>query len=64
MRDFWVIWTYIGNFSKLQKVQANNPADALERVTGFFGSDFRKRGSVYVFDKEPVISVEPKKEGE
>ena len=55
MKKFWVLWTYVANYSNLIEVDAESAEDAAKRVTGFFSKDFSQKGSVYVFDKAPAF---------
>ena len=57
MRKFWVIWTYIGNHCEKPWTRHGDSAEeVLEEVLNGFSEDFRKRGKVYVFDKEPIVT--------
>lgn len=55
VKTYYVLWTYIANFSKLMSVQADSPREALDKATGLFSSDFKHKGNVYVFDRPPVL---------
>lgn len=55
MKTYYVLWTYVANFSKLLTVQAASPREALDQATGFFSLDFKHKGNVYVFDRPPVL---------
>ena len=55
MRKFWVIWTYIGNYSDCMEVQGNSAEEVAKSLMDFYSADFRKRGNIYVFDKEPAF---------
>ncbi len=59
MKDFYVIWTYIGNYSKVQKIEAKDELEAAERATYCFSNDFKQKGTVYVFDRSPVYVKQP-----
>ncbi len=60
MRTYWILWTYIGNYSdKVIKVEAQDSEHALEAATGFYSDDFQKKATVYVFDREPVLTKIP-----
>jgi hypothetical protein len=61
MKDYWVMWTYVANFSPLIHIYATTPEAALAKATCVFSDDFRKRASVYVFDVEPVLERLPAK---
>jgi hypothetical protein len=56
MKTYYILWTYIANYSeRLVKVQANNPEEALKNSIGYFSEDFRKKATVYVFESPPVL---------
>lgn len=55
MKKYWVLWTYIANYSSLIEVDAESGEDAADKVTGLFSKDFRKKASVYVFDRPPTF---------
>jgi hypothetical protein len=52
-KKYWVLWTYVANYSSLVEVDAESGEDAADKVTGFFSKDFQQKASVYVFDREP-----------
>lgn len=54
-RKYYVLWTYIANYSSVLEVEATSPSQALDVATGFFSKDFHAKASVYVFDHEPVL---------
>ena len=39
------------------EIEANTAKEACESATGYFSSDFHKRGNVYVFDKAPAYKI-------
>jgi len=57
MKPFWVLWTYIANYSRVQRVMARTAEDAHQQATCVFGADFRKKGTVYVFDHPPILCI-------
>ena len=57
MKKFWVLWTYSANYSSLMEIEASSAKEASERATGFFSTDFHKRGNIYVFDKAPAYKI-------
>ncbi len=58
MQDFWVMWTYLGNYSdEPYKLKAESAQKAADVFLNGFSEDFRKKGSVFVFDKPPVLTV-------
>lgn len=59
MKTFYVIWTYIGNYSEVKPVQAESSEKAVEVATSFFSKDFQQKGTVYVFDRAPVFTKLP-----
>ena len=54
---FYVMWTYIGNYSPLSEVYADSAEDAVKMETRFFSDDFHKKANIYVFDKPPVFQI-------
>jgi hypothetical protein len=54
-KSYWVLWTYVANFSSLRKVTALSAADAAAKVTSLFSDDFHNRATVLVFDQPPVL---------
>lgn len=58
MYKFFVLWTYIGNYSKLIEVRADTPLEAINTVTWLYGKDFQEKASIYVFDKKPAFVKE------
>lgn len=59
LKSYWVLWTYIANYSKLTRVEARDAEDAMDMVTGHFSKDFQKKATVYVFDREPILTSKP-----
>jgi len=58
MKTYWVLWTYIANYSRLMCVEeAKSPEEAIQRTTGYFGADFQQKATVYVFDHKPALVV-------
>lgn len=57
MKQFYVLWTYIANFSRLIPIKANDAKEAYMGSCGYFGDDFKKKATVYVFDTPPVHLV-------
>lgn len=55
MKQFYVLWTYIANFSRLIPVKAENAERALMESCGYFSEDFRKKATVFVFDSPPTM---------
>lgn len=59
MRDWWVMWTYLGNHSdRPTKVEAATAEKAAEIFIKGFSEDFRKKGNVFVFPVPPTYSYE------
>lgn len=54
MKTFYVLWTYVANYSRLFKIDARDKEEALAASTGYYGVDFKTKGSVFVFDTPPV----------
>lgn len=55
MYKYYVLWTYVANFSSLIEVEATSPEHARSLTTDFFGEDFKEEGTVYVFAAPPVL---------
>lgn len=55
MRDFWVLWTYIANYSGLIRVSATSEEDAAEFMRRRYGDEFKQKATIYVFDKKPAV---------
>lgn len=56
MNTYWVMWTYIANYSKPIRVEAKDADEAIKLTCGYFSDDFHKKASIYVFDREPVMT--------
>ena len=55
-RLFWLLWTYIANYSdKPFRVEAESPEDACRQLYGIYSDDFAAKATVYVFEHEPVL---------
>jgi hypothetical protein len=60
MTKFWILWTYIANYSERPiPVEAKNAREAARLGTCYFSDDFQKKATVYVFDREPVFVKKP-----
>lgn len=57
MRTFYVLWTYIANFSRLMPVRAETAEEAYMESCGHLSEDFRAKATVYVFDAPPALIV-------
>lgn len=55
MKQFYVLWTYIANFSRLIPIQAENAEEARKMTCGYFSDDFKKKATVFVFDTPPAL---------
>lgn len=53
MKKFYVLWTYIGNYSLLLEVCADDAQGALEASD--WGGQFHDKAIVYVFDTPPAL---------
>lgn len=62
MKEYWVMWTYSANYGNPRKVMADSPREAMDKVVGFFSTDFQAKGNVFVFDRPPVLGVERTKD--
>ncbi len=54
MKQFYVLWTYIANFSRLIPIKAESAEAALKESCGYFSDDFKRKATVYVFDAPPT----------
>ena len=54
MKDFWILWTYVANYGKM-KIPARDAKHAAEQLCACFSKDFKEKGSIFVFDKEPSL---------
>lgn len=55
MKQFYVLWTYIANFSRLIPVKAEDAESARKETCGYFSDDFKKKATVFVFDTPPTL---------
>lgn len=55
MKQFYVLWTYVANFSRLISIQAESAEQAYNMACGYFGKDFTKKATVFVFDSPPCM---------
>lgn len=62
MNKYYLMWTYIANFGGPWERWANTPEEAVEHLRLGFSQDFRDKGTVYVFDTPPILTVKPSKE--
>lgn len=54
-KTYYLMWTYLGNHSdKPMRVEALSPEVAVNCLLEFFSDDFRAKGTIQVFDHEPV----------
>lgn len=57
---YFVMWTYLGNYSnKPTVVEASSPGDAAVQATAGFSDDFADKANVYVFTQPPVMTCGP-----
>jgi hypothetical protein len=56
-KTYWVIWTYIANYSEQAcPVAAFSPEDAAKVIIDSYGGEeFARKATVYVFDHKPVL---------
>ncbi len=54
-KQFYVLWTYIANYSRLIPIKAETPEIAREESCGYFSDDFKKKATVFVFDTPPTL---------
>lgn len=58
MKSYWLIWTYIGNYSeKPFHALAASAEAAASLLYEAFSDDFRAKGKVYVFEVPPVLTM-------
>lgn len=57
MKTYIIYWTYVANYGGPMRRHAESPEEALQIVYDGFSDDFRERGSVTIFDCEPVLVV-------
>ncbi len=55
MNQYYVLWTYIANFSRLITIKADNAEEARKLSCGFFSEDFAKKATVFIFETPPAI---------
>ncbi len=58
MKTYYILWTYIANYSELHKVRADSPELAIKSFTGCFSEDFQKKAKIYVFDAPPIMFMD------
>ena len=56
MKTYYVLWTYIANYSELREIEARSPEEAHKAMTDWFGPEFHAKATVYIFDKAPVMT--------
>lgn len=55
LQDYYVIWTYLGNYSDSpMRIRARSAKDAVESLVKFYSEDFRKKATVYAFTELPA----------
>jgi len=57
MKKFYVIWTYIGNYSNVMELFGNTAEDILKSLYGFYSEDFKKKANIYIFENPPILQV-------
>ena len=60
IKTYYVLWTYGSNYSKLISIEATTAVDAADQATGHFSKSFQEKGTVYVFDRTPVLHISRK----
>lgn len=55
MKTYYVLWTYIANFSTLMPVKANTAEEALAETCGYVHDDFKQKATVVVFEHPPAL---------
>jgi hypothetical protein len=61
MKDFYVLWTYLGNHSSVMHVPALSAESVRDAVFATYSDDFGAKATVYVFDRRPVLTSLPGK---
>lgn len=57
MKTFYVIWTYVANYSGLITVEAESADAAKQQVLDRYGAEFADAARIFVFDAPPVIDT-------
>jgi hypothetical protein len=57
MKQYYVLYTYMANYSRTIPVLANSPEDAFKSACGMYSDDFLAKATVYVFDAPPALIV-------
>lgn len=57
MKTYYVLWTYIANYSRLMQVVASDAAHAHHLTADGMSEDFRLKATVFVFDTPPAHIV-------
>lgn len=58
MKTYYVLWTYVANYSKLMEVQATCSEDAVKQCTFLYDKYFFDKANIYVFDTPPILKKE------
>jgi hypothetical protein len=61
VKTFYVLWTYVANFSRLHEVQGESAEAVAENLLNGFSGDFREKATIYVFDRPPAFTYTPPK---
>lgn len=57
-KTYYVHWTYVANYcSTPLRITATSPEAALTQVLELFSDDFAAKGSIYIYESAPVITV-------
>lgn len=56
MKKFYVLLTYIANYSKLMEIEARDATAAHKACTDWFGPEFHAKSTVYIFTEPPVVT--------
>lgn len=59
LKPYYVLWTYMANYSELICILTSSPEEAVKLTTGYFGEKFHEMGNSYVFDTKPVLVKGP-----
>lgn len=58
MKDFWILWTYLGNHCNSPfKYHGEDPQEAVDVLNSYFSEDFKEKATIYVFDCPPILTV-------
>lgn len=57
-KTYWIIWTYIGNYSERPvAIGAENAEAAARKLMGYYSKDFAEKATLYVYDTFPACVI-------